>query len=33
MDQLSVWLIAVFCIGLACYVFLRSRRLSKKNKK
>jgi len=33
MDQLTVWLIVVFCGVLACYIFVRSRRLSKKNKK
>jgi preprotein translocase subunit SecG len=33
MDQATVWLIVIFCVVLACYIFVRSRRLSKKNKK
>jgi hypothetical protein len=33
MDQMMGWLIAGFCVILACYIFVRSRRLSKKNKK
>lgn len=33
MDQMTGWLIIVFCVVLACYIFIRSRRLSKKNKK
>jgi len=33
MDQMTLGLIVVFCVVLACYIFVRSRRLSKKNKK
>jgi len=33
MDPLTGLLIVVFCGALACYIFVRSRRLSKKNRK
>jgi hypothetical protein len=33
MDKTMLLLIVVFCAALACYIFVRSRRLSKKNKK
>ena len=33
MDSTMIWLIIAFCAFLACYIFVRSRRLSKKNKK
>jgi hypothetical protein len=33
MDQATVGLIIVFCLALAGYIFVRSRRLSKKGKK
>jgi hypothetical protein len=33
MDQMAVWLIVVFCVALSGYIFVRSRRVSKKNKK
>jgi hypothetical protein len=33
MDKMTLWLIIVFCAVLACYIFVRSRRLGKKNKK
>ena len=33
MDQLTLGLIVVFCVALAGYIFVRSRRVSKKNKK
>jgi hypothetical protein len=33
MDRPTLWLIVVFCVVLAGYLFVRSRRLSKKNKR
>ncbi len=33
MNQMTGWLILVFCVVLAGYVFVRSRRLGKKNKR
>ena len=33
MDNLTLLLIVVFCGALACYIYVRSRRLSKKDKK
>ncbi len=33
MDQMTGWLIVVFCAVLAVYIFVRSRRVNKKNKK
>ena len=33
MNQQTVWLIVVFVVALAGFIYVRSRRLSKKNKK
>jgi len=33
MNPTTGLLIIVFCVALACYIFIRSRRLGKKNKK
>jgi hypothetical protein len=33
MDNLRLLLIVVFCVALAAYIFVRSRRLGKQNKK
>jgi len=32
MDKSALWLIVVFCVALAGYIVIRSRRVSKKNK-
>ena len=33
MDQQTAWLLAVFVVALAGYIYVRIQRLSKKNKK